>query len=144
MHRETILLESLSEIFFSQLMNNKNFDTQSESILLSRARDFKASDKHVLRINRLYILLSYCICGQIRLILCWNRCQFHSNFCGSDFSNRCFAINFLMDCLIYILNDGSVQTWTHFTAKWWDIYTHTPRGIIKNLILIISNQLFLL
>lgn len=42
-----ISLESLSEMFFFQLMNDKNTVTQSESIELE-----KAADKRVLRINR--------------------------------------------------------------------------------------------
>ncbi len=40
--------------FFFQLMNDKIIDTQSESILLSGAREFKAADACALRINRQY------------------------------------------------------------------------------------------
>ncbi len=38
-------------------MNNKIIDTQSESILLSQARKFKATDACALRINWQYRLL---------------------------------------------------------------------------------------
>ncbi len=44
---------------FFQLMNDTNTDAQSESILLSRAGEFKAADKRVLKINRRYCTLEY-------------------------------------------------------------------------------------
>jgi len=39
-------------IDFIQMINNKNIDSQSEYILLYRARAFKAADEHALRIIR--------------------------------------------------------------------------------------------
>ncbi len=54
--RNDIVGITFRTIFF-QLMNDTNIDTQSESILLSRAWECKAADAHALRINRRYRLL---------------------------------------------------------------------------------------
>jgi len=52
-----MLLESLLERFF-HLMNNKNINSQSESIMLSRARAFKVTVKSKWTI--LIFFMGYC------------------------------------------------------------------------------------